>query len=181
MVGWENRSENVPSDGGVWMWGYLGVGGQRNRNLAARVPGLDHVKAVAGGYAHSLALKDDGTVWARGWNKDRQLGDGTAEDRAQPVKVQAIDNVAAVTAGHQFSAALRKDGTVWVWGSNAHRQLGTVRGPYYWIRSPMQVEGIPPIVALDAGSFHIIALDKEGGLWEWGHNWLQPKKIRMDN
>ncbi len=36
-------------------------------------------------------------------------------------------------------------------------------------------------VPSDAGSFHIIALDKEGGLWEWGHNWLQPKKIRMDN
>ena len=37
--------------------------------------------------------------------------------------------------------------------------------------------GLPPIVAIDAGQAHLVALDKDGAVWEWGHNWLQPKKF----
>ena len=40
------------------------------------------VKAVAAGYAHTMALKQDGSVWATGWNNYGQLGDGTKTDRS---------------------------------------------------------------------------------------------------
>jgi alpha-tubulin suppressor-like RCC1 family protein len=81
-----------------------------------------------------------------------------------------------VTAGHHFSAALKADGSVWVWGSNDPRIQGTLRGPYR-LPSPMQVGNLPPVVAIDAGQAHLIALDKDGAIWEWGHNWTQPKKF----
>jgi len=78
----------------------------------------------------------------------------------------------AVSVGDDDFLALGRDGTVW--GSNDDRVLGKAPGPYK-LKSPMRVESIPPIVALDAGAAHLIALDGDGNIWEWGHNWLQPK------
>ena len=37
-------------------------------------------QAIAAGKYHSMVLKDDGTVWATGYNYYRQLGDGTRRD-----------------------------------------------------------------------------------------------------
>ena len=42
---------------------------------------------IAAGLYHSLALKQDGTVWAWGDNDYGQLGDGTDTDRLTPVQV----------------------------------------------------------------------------------------------
>ncbi len=39
------------------------------------------------GNSHSLALQEDGTVWAWGWNPRGLLGDGTTEERLTPVKI----------------------------------------------------------------------------------------------
>ena len=38
-------------------------------------------KTIAAGFAHSLVLKTDGTVWASGGNRNGQLGDGTNTQR----------------------------------------------------------------------------------------------------
>lgn len=173
-AGW-THSLAVNQAGEVWLWGYIGAGPKRNRNLAEKVSGLSGVTAVDGGYAHSLALKKDGTVWAWGWNKFRQLGDGTSLDRTEPVRVKGLDGVVAVAAGHHFSAALKSDGSVWVWGSNDPRILGITPGPNS-LPTPTKVPNIPPMVELDAGQAHIVTMDKSGTVWEWGHNWLQPKK-----
>jgi alpha-tubulin suppressor-like RCC1 family protein len=62
----------------------LGGAGQRGdwsttKSLTpVQVPGLTGVTAVAVGWLHVLALRDDGTVWAWGSNQNGQLGDGTA-------------------------------------------------------------------------------------------------------
>ena len=37
---------------------------------------MSGITAIAGGDYHSLALKNDGTVWAWGWNYYGQLGNG---------------------------------------------------------------------------------------------------------
>jgi len=34
----------------------------------------DEITAITGGYYHSLALKNDGTVWAWGYNEYGQFG-----------------------------------------------------------------------------------------------------------
>ncbi|MCL2786530.1 MAG: RCC1 domain-containing protein [Methanomassiliicoccaceae archaeon] len=46
--------------------------------------------AVSVGGDHSLALSDDGTVWAWGYNNYGQLGDGTAEDQSTPVQIMSL-------------------------------------------------------------------------------------------
>ena len=104
----------------------VGAAESNAATLTIRIP----IVAVAAGYYHSLALKNDGTVWAWGANGSGQLGDGTTTDRLTPVQVVGpggsgwFTDVQAVAAGLHHSLALKTDGTVWAWGANWYGQLG---------------------------------------------------------
>ena len=73
---------------------------------------------------HTVLLKDDGTVWACGYNEHGRLGDGTTTDRLTPVQVSGLSNVTAIAACGAHTVALKEDGTVWAWGYNGSGQLG---------------------------------------------------------
>ena len=66
-------------DGTVWTWGYnyygrLGDGTTTDSSTPVQVLGpggsgyLTNITAIAAGYYHSLALRQDGTVWTWGYN-----------------------------------------------------------------------------------------------------------------
>src|SRR5262249_53100686 len=69
--------------------------------------GLDHPRSVGAGWRHSLAVAEDGTVWAWGDNEHGQLGNGTTKSSRDPVRVAALRDVAAVAGGEKHSVALR--------------------------------------------------------------------------
>jgi alpha-tubulin suppressor-like RCC1 family protein len=60
----------------------------------------------AGGIAHSLARKSDGTVRAWGHNPFGELGDGTTTDSSTPVVVKNLDHVGPLSAGAFYGLAL---------------------------------------------------------------------------
>jgi alpha-tubulin suppressor-like RCC1 family protein len=141
------------------------------------VSGLSGVTAIAGGAFHVLALRDDGTVMAWGWNGFGQLGDGTAEDSDEPVAVSGLSDVKAVTAGYYHSAALLADGTVVTWGSNQFGQLGdgSSEGPsecFACSTTPVPVSGLSGVTAISSGSGSRFTLALLGGgtVWGWGFN-----------
>jgi alpha-tubulin suppressor-like RCC1 family protein len=106
---------------------------------------LSGVKAIAAGYQYSMALMDDGTVWAWGDNRFGSLGigkgyrdyglsspgDGPAVE-ALPVRVVGpggegyLTGVAAIAlSAHSSSSFVRlNDGSVWAWGPNGNGVLG---------------------------------------------------------
>ena len=132
-------------------------------------PGLRYFVAVGG--QHSLALKNDGTVWSWGFNDGGQLGDGTATTRYEPRLVSSLTNIVTVSAGASHSIALKSDGTVWTWASNTFGQIGdgtidTQR------RTPVQVTSLANIIAITAGSEYNLALKGDGTVWSWGRNTL---------
>ena len=106
----------------MWAWGdnrfgQLGDGTTTSRLAPVQVTGLTGVTQVAGGCAHSLALRSDGTVWAWGDNSAGELGRGTVTDHeVTPAPVSGLAGVTKISAGCGFSLALRSDGTVWAWG-----------------------------------------------------------------
>jgi Regulator of chromosome condensation (RCC1) repeat/Putative Ig domain len=79
--------------------------------------GLNHVIAVAVGYSHSLALKDDGTVVA--WGPNGGLG---GFDYGQVTVPAGLSGVVAIAAGDLHSLALKSNGTVLAWGYNNVQQ-----------------------------------------------------------
>ncbi|MCL2049378.1 MAG: hypothetical protein FWG87_11710 [Defluviitaleaceae bacterium] len=166
----------LKNDGTVWAWGrdyygQLGVGGGTyQRYTPAQVTDLNGVTAIAAGINHTVALKDDGTVWAWGYNTWGQLGDGTTALRLTPVQVTDLSNVKAISAGEWHTVALKDDGTVWAWGSNTRGLLGIGEAITTESLTPIQVTDLSNVTAISASSYHTVALKSDGTVWSWGYN-----------
>lgn len=173
-AGWDH-SLALKNDGTVWAWGanwsgQLGDNTTTNRSVPARVQGgLTTVKAIAAGDQFSLAVKEDGTVWAWGRNGTGQLGDNSTTDRTLPVQVATITGVKAIAAGADFGMALLSDGTVWTWGGNGEGQLGD--GTTTMKTAPAQVPGLTGVQAIAASWSHAVALKTDQNVLVWGSNW----------
>jgi Regulator of chromosome condensation (RCC1) repeat/Bacterial TSP3 repeat len=175
IAGGQYHSLAVTSDGKVYAWGLdqdgqLGDGGvdyQQNSPVL-----IDHVIGtaieVAAGQSHSLALTNDGHVWAWGSNGQGQLGDGSGQSQYYPVQLTDanLTDVVVIAAGKDFSVALKNDGSVWTWGSNAYGQLGTGNAGGN-SATPVQCQ-IDHVVAISAGQQHAVALKDDGHVWSWG-------------
>lgn len=144
-------------------------------NIDSNVPvstGLTNVIAVSAGgdqlEAHSLALKNDGTVWAWGSNIYGQLGNASTNNTNTPVQTLLLNNVIAISAGGWHSVALKSDSTVWTWGWNMDGQLGDGTTTDKII--PSQVTGLTRVTQIAAGTYHVLALKSDGTVWAWGDN-----------
>lgn len=84
--------------------------------------------AMAVGYASSLVVASDDTVWAWGYQVDPVTGGykSAAPFATRPVQVQGLTGVKAVSVSAEGSSfyALHRDRTVSAWGLNTNGQLG---------------------------------------------------------
>lgn len=120
---------------------------------------------IAAGTGHSLALKDDSSVWSWGLNSTGQLGDGTTSNRNSPVAASALSDVQALAAGAGHSLALKTNGTVMAWGSNARGQLGNGTNSQRNSPTGLSLTGVTRVAA---GELHSMALRNNGTVWAWG-------------
>jgi uncharacterized repeat protein (TIGR01451 family) len=170
-----SHSLAVDTNGVVYAWGFnnngqLGDGTFTQRNAPVLVTGLTGIfTAVAAGDLHSLALRNDGTVWAWGQNANGQLGNGMLESTSHstPLQVPGLTNVVAIAANNQSSFAVKSDGSIWAWGSN-NADLNVFQQP-----TPDENMNFPPIVSLAAGNgYNLVTLQFGGIKWVggWGSN-----------
>jgi alpha-tubulin suppressor-like RCC1 family protein len=59
-------------------------------------------------------------------------------------------------------------GTVSSWGDNSNGQLGD--GTTAGRDTPHEVKGLDGVIALEAGSGHVLAVREDGTVWGWGRN-----------
>jgi alpha-tubulin suppressor-like RCC1 family protein len=165
----------LKNDGTVWTWGrndlgQLGIGSSNNDfNVPMKINSFTGVSAIAAGGFHSLALKNDGTVWAWGSNSLGQLGNGNYTNSNVPVQVSNIGGVIAIAGGDAHSLALKNDGSVWSWGDNLGGQLGNGTS-ILKSNVPVQVSSLTGVIAIAAGAYHSLALKNDGTVWAWGDN-----------
>lgn len=131
---------------------------------------------VAAGDYFTLTLKN-GLVYAAGVNARGVLGvnPGTLGQRNTfGSEISGLSNVHAVAAGGGFGLALSSGGNVLAWGSNFDGAIGngcsSSGSPYWAVVPPVQVTGLPRIVAVAAGATHSLALAADGTVWAWGRN-----------
>ena len=135
-----------------------------------RISGLTGVKAVAAGSQHGLALLEDGTVRAWGYNVVGEVGDGTVIQRTAPVPVLGIRNAVAIGAGSSFSVALLADGTLMTWGGNSNGELARRISEDKANPIPARAEGVKGVRAIAVGVGHVLALTDAGTVMSWGDN-----------
>ena len=124
---------------------------------------------ISAGTTHTLALREDGTVWTWGAGSFRgELFEEHMHQNHIPQSIQGLTNVIDISAGSNYSLVLRADGTVWAWGENWNGQLGD--GTTINRDHPVQVQGLNNIIAISAGTSHSIALSADGTAWTWGWN-----------
>lgn len=101
---------------------------------------------IACGEFHTLLLKRDGSISARGWNPVGQT--------SIPASVGPAISIAC---GADHNLAVRPDGTVAAWGWNEHGQCNVP-------------EDLRSVVAVAGGAFHSLALLRNGTVVAWGNN-----------
>ena len=125
-------------------------------------------QTISAGYSHSLGIKQDGTLWAWGYNSQGQLGLGDTDDRDTPTQVGSDTDWSSVSAGDIHSLGLKQDGTLWAWGYNGQGQLGIFDftiihqlGSDTWAQS---------IIYATSGTLSDMVINAGDGLTvNWGH------------
>ncbi|TVY09045.1 RCC1 domain-containing protein [Paenibacillus cremeus] len=162
MIAWGDNSS-----------GQLGLGGNSiggSINSRMYVSGLRNMKSVAAGSNFSLALKDDGVVYAWGSNASGQLGTPFIRNiSGEPGYLVGLGEVKAIAAGNSHAIILTKDGDVYTWGANAFGQLGL--GNYDKTNTlTNKIADLSHVVSIAAGSFYSMAVKDDGSVWTWGNN-----------
>ena len=126
----------IKTDGSMWGWGYNLYGSVGNGtvvNVFAPVDvggGLTAWTSISAGGYHSLAIKNNGTLWSWGINNRGQLGNtetGTCSTypcSLSPVQVGTDTDWQSIAGGDAGSYAIKSDGTLWAWGRNDFGQIG---------------------------------------------------------
>lgn len=166
-------SAGIRTDGTLWTWGdnskgQLGDGTTTQRSAPVQVGVAVDWKAVACGFAHTIALKNNGTLWAWGTNGAGSLGDGTTTQRNSPVQIGTDNHWAKVACGYSHTLAIKTDGTLWVWGWNGFGSLGD--GTTTNRTTPVQIGAATHWADVAGGDDHSMAVASNGTMWAWGEN-----------
>ena len=156
----------------------------------------EHVIALACASHHSLALSDEGRVWAWGSAQHGRLGikdveplESVPEEEGLQHKIQPIPTIVAGLGGKRIvqvactsfhSLALTAEGTVWAWGSARGGLLAIADRsglPTYpddeneaFQPTPTLVEGLRStlVTQVACAENHSLVLSREGEVWAWG-------------
>lgn len=184
----------------LWTWGKTNPsrgeempGEETGNNIDEPQKVMDLVKHVSSSATHTLALREDRSLWVWGKNESGQLATGSDIPQNRPYKanIAALDSkpVVKLATKNQASFAVTEDGGLYVWGyANA-----TLPGRRYTTLEPKTLpvkvcflDNVADIVVGDAGA---LILKKDGTVWAYGigpvtettdSNWKNPVRL-MEN
>lgn len=165
-AGW-NHNMAIRSNGTLWTWGYndrgqLGNGTFISNNIDSPVQvGFDsNWKYISAGIEFSLAIKNDGTLWAWGGNNTGQLGNNSYTAQTSPIQIGTDHDWDTIAAGSEYSLGIKTNGTLWGWGAD-----------YILFSSvPAQIDTSTNWQSISAGYNNSLVIKKDGTLWGWGYD-----------
>jgi alpha-tubulin suppressor-like RCC1 family protein len=183
VCGWRH-SVVVSAEGRVWAfgWGDYGILGHNDEQgrlvptlLSAEVFDESKIVTVAAGGCHTMAVGENGALWAWGWGSSGQLGLGDINDRRVPTLVGAEEvfggsKVRMAACGYFHTLVVTEAGELWACGQGAQGQLGLndEQDRLVPTRVDPQHFAHAPISAIAAGASHSAAVTAGGALYTWG-------------
>jgi alpha-tubulin suppressor-like RCC1 family protein len=169
----EFHSSAIKTDGTLWTWGSASSGQLGTNNPSVNVSSPVQVGALttwsqvsARGFAHSGAVKTDGTLWTWGSNSVGQLGVNSTNNTSSPVQVGSETDWALISVGRGSTFAITTTGELYAWGNNSGGRLGD--GTEINKSSPVQIGVLTDWSQVSGGSLHCAAVKTDGTLWTWG-------------
>ena len=99
----------------LYRQGQLGLGTSVSEYYEPQRVGTENNwKSVSAGSHHTMAIKNNGTLWGWGENREGQLGDGTRISKNIPTFIDI--NWTMVEANAMNTLAI-DDGVIWKWGN----------------------------------------------------------------
>ena len=126
----------------------------------------DWAEIDCGSYS-SIAIKNNNTIWAWGYNYRGQLGLGDTTNRSSPVQIGSDTTWSKVSSGGDHRIAIKTNGTMWSWGHNGYGRLGISYNNSYEFY-PVQIGGLTTWSKVSAGLAHNAAIKTDGTIWAWG-------------
>ncbi|MDR0334816.1 MAG: hypothetical protein LBH69_02890 [Methanomassiliicoccaceae archaeon] len=164
----------IKTDGTLWSWGFNQDGQLGNGTLSTdetivptKVGTDDDWVMVTAGRDHTLAIKEDGTLWAWGCNSSGELGDNDTREVRTPKKI-GTDEWKDVSGGFMHSLGIKADGSLWAWGWNSSGQLGS--DVFMMSKVPVRIGDANDWSSVSAGMMSSAAIKNDGSLWTWGEN-----------
>jgi E3 ubiquitin-protein ligase HERC2 len=153
----------------------LGHGAMHGQPSPKRVEALRGVRvsSVSAACHHTLALVEDGQVYAWGENKYRALlGLPDVDQQLVPRPVEAIRGVrvGSVAAARHRSYAVADTGELWAWGVDGEQCTPLGHGETVNCPLPKPIESMRGIKvdAVVAGMYHTLAQADHGSVYAWG-------------
>jgi alpha-tubulin suppressor-like RCC1 family protein len=171
----------IANNGVIFAWGDNRSGqlGDGTTNIRVRptvvymqgIASGSTVQKITGGQLHSVAITNDGRIYAWGDNSLGQLGDGSTLSRYIPIPVfDAKTTITSMTAAQFSTFCLSKNGTAYSWGSNNAGQLGNGIIPFRVLPVTVKMPQGITVQSISCGAFHTIALLNNGQMYAWGQN-----------
>lgn len=181
----ENHAMALTNSGEVYGWGnntygQLGNSSYANSSPVIHIPNYSNknIKQLSLGTRHTVALTQDGDVYATGSNEYGQLGNTTPSKFTNPTKVYFKVNetikIKQISAGGLHTFALSEDGTVYTFGYGGSGQLGL--GTTGNANTPRIITTLSDknIVQVVASNDNGLAVTSDGQVYSWGSNmWSQ--------
>lgn len=154
-------------DSGVIMaWGDAsGYTGKNVRQLTRAVE-PENWANVSHTNAHTLLTKDDGSLWAFGYNIYGQIGNNNSI--SQDLIRIGSSNWSKIATGQNYSAGIQQNGSLWAWGYNLYGQIGDASTTTR--HSPVPISTGSSWLEVALGASHTVAIRSDGTLWAWGLN-----------
>ena len=190
----------IDTSGTLWRWG------KKNPSRGEEMPGeetgghinkpqkvMDLVKRVSSSATHTLALREDRSLWGWGQNDSGALATGShiPENRPYKANIAALDSkpVVKLATKNLASFAVTDDGNLYVWGfANA-----TLPGHKYTTLEPktlpVKVGFVDNVADIAVGDACVLVLKKDGSVWAYGigpvtettdGNWTKPVHLMDD-
>ena len=162
----------IDEEGNLWSWGVnsygqLGDGTQSPKLIPVQITSSTKFTQISAGYNdNSLAIDEEGNLWACGRNYEGQLGDGTKINKLSLVQITKGIKFKQLSIAPINSFAIDSEGNLWAWGNNYSGQVGD--GTKIDRLKPVRIMKGIKFIQVSAKFNHRLAIDEEGNLWAWG-------------